>query len=285
MPNIEGLEEIYDTNYRYQMPCIQIRHEKAKTIIVNIEEISKALKRNSTELIKYISISLSTQHKNYTLSGSYSIVDINKWIHQYIEDFILCNRCRLPETNYVVNENKLHKSCESCGSKSEIKEHKLLKYILSNVEDHSFVRSKSMTILNSVDLEVEDKGTSYKETSYMMKFKDLINRQELSDSETSELDVELSNLLNVIFEKLENLKDSFTENKEKISLCNKKQLFDLFVSKIEENDLLDEITDLLEFLYFEDFIEESDFVDWYENCKNCNKHATDEFYSWLVNND
>ena len=110
---IRGLYPINDPMYRYQMSPINIVKERTKICITNLDQIAYELKLfNKEPIIAFINKRLSTKTKivkGYSRGKPYDRVilglnmdtqSVRESIYLFIEAFILCPRCRLPELSY-----------------------------------------------------------------------------------------------------------------------------------------------------------------------------------------
>jgi len=137
MENIRGIKPIDDFAYRYKMPIMTIKVEGNKILLSNLEKIGKALHRDTDELHNYFGFTLSTTKKkvdnNYYIQGKVELSELQKKLYEYIEYFVLCDKCKLPETLYKVDDknSELKKNCAACGSTSSIN-HKFSKNVLKN---------------------------------------------------------------------------------------------------------------------------------------------------------
>lgn len=139
---------IQDPNYRYQMPLLQqIKIGKGineRTKLLNLEEVAKKLYMEVHIIAKYFSQELGTNVNIETdkksneiitieIKGVYSEEDTRNCLDQFINEYILCQQCRVPEMNLVVFENVLSGKCVACGFISTMNPtHKLYKYLLKN---------------------------------------------------------------------------------------------------------------------------------------------------------
>lgn len=107
------MKKTSDIFYRYQMPEIEILFIHKKTQLCNLNEISKSINiKDSNILFKYISKKLNTmgQVKNdlYFISGNFDKTIIQNIIYDYINSFLLCKTCNIPE----IQNGK----CLACGN-------------------------------------------------------------------------------------------------------------------------------------------------------------------------
>ena len=140
--NIEGNEIIDDMNYRYQMEPIMVnyrgKNQGAKTLILNISIIAQQLERNVLELCEFFKhkyntrINYDSDAKVCELKGTIMRDVLQDDLRLFIQEFIICNQCGLPETEYRIKKTskKLRKKCRSCGFKQKLEENKLTKFIL-----------------------------------------------------------------------------------------------------------------------------------------------------------
>jgi translation initiation factor 5 len=127
MQNIGAGDE--DQFFRYKMPSIVARNESrgngAKVAILNIIEVAKSLDRDPEEVGKFLQIDLSTsktwkpKENRLILKGSFEQRDLSDSLEKYIQHFVLCDGCGLPETTYRAGK-RLKKKCAACGFKSAI---------------------------------------------------------------------------------------------------------------------------------------------------------------------
>lgn len=123
MLNIRGLDKKRDDDifFRYKMHKPVIKEQKNNKIFENIAVISKELNRDIKILIKYIKIKIGANiiYKNNIVTLPKNITDeqILEAIYQYIDEYILCPKCQLPET--VIEQDNMQ--CKCCSFSGKIK--------------------------------------------------------------------------------------------------------------------------------------------------------------------
>ena len=142
--NICGLKDIEDSNYRYKRDQEILKYEGKgngkKTRFVNIYEISQQLHRTPDELTKFLGIDLSSS-TNYVdkaaiINGHIRQENIEKSLRNYIEIFVLCKKCGLPEiSKYKINGKGIKTKCLSCGDRNKMDsdDNRLVSYIVSKL--------------------------------------------------------------------------------------------------------------------------------------------------------
>jgi len=140
--NISGATPVDDPEYRYKMPVvygkIEGRGNGIKTVIPNISEVALSLHRPPGEVNKFFGCELGAQTTYNTdtdravVNGSHSDKVLQDMIHRYIEVFVLCPNCGLPETDYKIKNGLIYHKCAACGAKDMVDmQHKLCTYILA----------------------------------------------------------------------------------------------------------------------------------------------------------
>lgn len=113
--NITGLEDIDDPFYRYKMDRLRIIRQKNKTVIENINKVCKDLKVQPALLVDFYKkkLGISMVYKDNILSTTANIEDkvFCHYLRVFIEEYILCSKCRLPETTLEKTKDKLVLTC------------------------------------------------------------------------------------------------------------------------------------------------------------------------------
>lgn len=140
--NIAGLTPVDDPSYRYKMPRIQGKVEGRgngiKTVLVNVTDVAASLNREAPEITKFFGCELGSQttyaadSDRAIVNGAHTERDLQNHLSRYIENFVLCKGCRLPETYYKIKGGIISQKCNACGSKHSVDmTHKLTTFILA----------------------------------------------------------------------------------------------------------------------------------------------------------
>lgn len=140
--NISGVNPVEDPNYRYQMPYVMGKIEGKgngiKTVIVNIGDLALSLHRDASEVNKFFGCEMGAQTtyneetERAVVNGAHSDQELQTCVHKYIEKFVLCPQCGLPETTYKITGGCIWHRCAACGAKEMVDmNHKLCTFILS----------------------------------------------------------------------------------------------------------------------------------------------------------
>ncbi len=140
MINIAGLTPVNDPAYRYKMPKlvgkVEGKGNGIKTVLVNVDDLGLALKRDPAEVTKFFGCELGAQTSYATdraiVNGAHRDDILHGHLLKYIENFVLCKNCHLPETHYKIKEGLISQKCIACGSKDPVDmRHKLCTFILA----------------------------------------------------------------------------------------------------------------------------------------------------------
>lgn len=116
------------TLLRYRMPKMVVKKESrlngAKTNIFNITDVAQALQIHEDAIIKYMCAELGTsKEKKSIIKGTHSPEDLKKLLDKFIEKYILCQKCKYPETTMFVESKLLASRCRACGHINKLDNH------------------------------------------------------------------------------------------------------------------------------------------------------------------
>jgi translation initiation factor 2 beta subunit (eIF-2beta)/eIF-5 len=121
------------------MPKMELRQESrlngVKTNIVNLDDIAVKLRVPTEYLMKYICAELGTSRdKDTIIKGKHFYDMILKTLDQFIIKYVLCHKCKLPETTFKVESKLLKSICRSCGKTNKLdNSHKVVTYMVKNL--------------------------------------------------------------------------------------------------------------------------------------------------------
>lgn len=156
--NINGKN---DASYRYKMPAIESQKigngNGCHTMLTNLDVVSSSISCPLKILLKYISLTFGTNcnEKKVTINGHHSTSDIQKAIYAYINSYLLCSSCSVPELIPNVEGKKkrktLHFRCSACGhsfmadSKSKLNG-KINDIIIKYLDKSEWIIKKGMVV-------------------------------------------------------------------------------------------------------------------------------------------
>jgi translation initiation factor 2 beta subunit (eIF-2beta)/eIF-5 len=126
--NINGNSK--DSNYRYKRPDFDVKNggggNGIYTTFNNMDMIGKSINHPASILFKYFAKVTGSNYieaKNQ-LTGTHTKQSLNIILQEYIENFIICPKCNIPETIPKLVGNKkraeLFLACNACNNESPV---------------------------------------------------------------------------------------------------------------------------------------------------------------------
>jgi len=138
-----------DPQYRYKMPKIvskiEGRGNGIKTCVVNMGDVARALYRPPQYTTKWFGNELGAQ-SNYTnkegegeravINGAHETHVFQTLLDKFIEKYVLCPNCNLPEIPLQIKKSIISAKCAACGWSGELDNtHRLAAFITKNPPD------------------------------------------------------------------------------------------------------------------------------------------------------
>ncbi|KAF2638499.1 eukaryotic translation initiation factor 5 [Massarina eburnea CBS 473.64] len=143
MATVNVRRDVADPFYRYKMERIQSKIEGKgngiKTVIVNLSSVAGSLARPPAYVIKYFGFELGAQTNNnpnddrWIINGAHDASKLQDYLDGFISKFVLCKKCKNPETVMEFKNNLILLDCKACGQRSDVDLRlKLSGYIIKN---------------------------------------------------------------------------------------------------------------------------------------------------------
>lgn len=143
MANINIRRDVTDPFYRYKMERLQSKIEGKgngiKTVIVNLSSVAGSLARPPAYVIKYFGFELGAQTNvnpaddRWIINGAHDAAKLQDYLDGFISKFVLCKKCKNPETDVIVKDGHITLDCKACGQRSDVDLRlKLSSFILKN---------------------------------------------------------------------------------------------------------------------------------------------------------
>jgi len=129
MATINVRRDIADPFYRYKMEKIQSKIEGKgngiKTVIPNLTSVAQSLARPPNYVIKYFGFELGAQTNKdpkddrWIINGAHESAKLQDYLDGFITKFVLCKKCKNPETDVHIKDGRILLDCKACGQRSE----------------------------------------------------------------------------------------------------------------------------------------------------------------------
>jgi translation initiation factor 2 subunit 2 len=117
---LEHVPELGEGEERLSVPDPEVQKDGAFTRLTNLKEIGDALSREPEHLHREIQSELGTAGQlgegRSRYNGSFSPSDFQAAVDSYIQEFVRCSECGLPDTRLVNEEGTMMLRCEACGA-------------------------------------------------------------------------------------------------------------------------------------------------------------------------
>jgi len=135
--------DVTDSFYRYKMERLQTKIEGKgngiKTVVVNLSSVAQSLARPGAYLIKYFGFELGAQTNvdppddRWIINGAHEASKLQDYLDGFISKFVLCKKCKNPETDVHLKDGRILLDCKACGQRTDVDLRlKLSGYILKN---------------------------------------------------------------------------------------------------------------------------------------------------------
>ncbi|KAE8393195.1 domain found in IF2B/IF5-domain-containing protein [Aspergillus alliaceus] len=143
MATVNIRRDISDPFYRYKMERLQSKIEGKgngiKTVVVNLNSVAQSLSRPPAYVIKYFGFELGAQANakptddRWIINGAHDAAKLQDYLDGFISKFVLCKKCKNPETDVIIKDEKIILDCKACGQRSDVDSRlKLSTFILRN---------------------------------------------------------------------------------------------------------------------------------------------------------
>jgi translation initiation factor 5 len=143
MATINIRRDVADSFYRYKMERLQSKIEGKgngiKTVIVNLSSVAQSLARPPAHVIKYFGFELGAQTNTnpnddrWIINGAHDASKLQDYLDGFITKFVLCKKCKNPETDVHIKDGNITLDCKACGKISDVDPRlKLTAFILKN---------------------------------------------------------------------------------------------------------------------------------------------------------
>ncbi|PLB48974.1 eukaryotic translation initiation factor 5 [Aspergillus steynii IBT 23096] len=130
MATVNIRRDVSDPFYRYKMERLQSKIEGKgngiKTVVVNLNSVAQSLSRPPSYVIKYFGFELGAQANakptddRWIINGAHDAAKLQDYLDGFITKFVLCKKCKNPETDVIIKDDKIVLDCKACGQRSDV---------------------------------------------------------------------------------------------------------------------------------------------------------------------
>ena len=117
---MENVPDIGGDDERLEIPDAQAQKDGAFTRFTNMAEIADVLSREADHLHRFVQRELGTSGKfedgRGRYNGTFSQSDFDGAIDAYVDEYVLCSECGLPDTRLVREDRTPMLRCDACGA-------------------------------------------------------------------------------------------------------------------------------------------------------------------------
>ena len=110
---------------RLELPQLLISTVGMRTIISNFKEVADVLDRDPQHILKFLTREMATAatyHDGRAIfQGKFRHDSFERLLQRYMESFVICPVCKLPDTKIVKEKRLAFLVCNACGARSSIK--------------------------------------------------------------------------------------------------------------------------------------------------------------------
>ena len=117
---MENVPDIGGDDERLEIPDAAAQKDGAFTRFTNLGEIADTLGRETQHVHRFVQRELGTSGKlgdgRGRYNGTFSQEDFNGAVDAYVDEFVLCSECGLPDTRLVREDRTPMLRCDACGA-------------------------------------------------------------------------------------------------------------------------------------------------------------------------
>ena len=117
---IEETPDITKSEDRLSVPSAQAQPDGAFTRFTNLASVADALNRDPEHVHRHVQKALATagslSEGRGRYNGRFSGSDLDSVIEEYVDEFVRCGECGLPDTRLVREDRTPTLKCDACGA-------------------------------------------------------------------------------------------------------------------------------------------------------------------------
>ncbi|MFB6156816.1 MAG: translation initiation factor IF-2 subunit beta [Haloferacaceae archaeon] len=124
---IEETPDIEEAGERFEVPDPDVRQEGNVTVYENFQSTLDRLDRDDDDVLKFLQSELGTsagidESGRARLTGDFGTERVAEALDAYVESYVRCQECGLPDTRLVREQGALVLKCDACGALTSVPE-------------------------------------------------------------------------------------------------------------------------------------------------------------------
>jgi translation initiation factor 2 subunit 2 len=120
---LESTPDIQSEGERFEVPDPEVRPEGNVTVFENFQAVVDRLDRRGDHLLKFLQDELGTsahidESGRARLTGEFDADRVSDVVGDYVDAYVRCPECGLPDTQLEREQGALLIHCEACGARS-----------------------------------------------------------------------------------------------------------------------------------------------------------------------
>ena len=122
---LEEKPDIAEKESRFEVPDPTMRTEGNVTVFENFQEILDRVDRPEDHVLKFLQDELGTsaqidERGRARLTGEFNESRVAATIDEYVEQYVICPECGLPDTHLTTEQGAELLECDACGARSSV---------------------------------------------------------------------------------------------------------------------------------------------------------------------
>ena len=122
---LESTPDTEGSSDRFSVPDAELRHEGSATIYENFQPTLDALGRDGSHVMKHLQNELGTsaaidERGRLRLTGAFRAERIRNAMEGYVDGYVRCPECGLPDTRIETERGVEIRRCTACGVRSPV---------------------------------------------------------------------------------------------------------------------------------------------------------------------
>ena len=123
------IPDIVTEKSRFVVPSPKTFSEGRTTIFDNFGDIADVLNRDKDHFLKFLVQELGTAGKieggRAVFQGKFPFDIIDSQIDDYVEEYVICSECGMPDTHLIKSGRILMLKCDACGGHRPVKKRRI----------------------------------------------------------------------------------------------------------------------------------------------------------------